>query len=416
MKTRDVTQFLRDLVDITLVYTTDEEGYVISSKTGDKILLSDDGRKSPIILYQEEIKDNEAHVLNPLAEGLGQTRSSLWFFNVLKVSLLGRIESLCQVIVSHTAAEKKRTGKELDKDTDHFPMELLNIAGHIVEDVDEKTIDELRQVLSDKDGNEFLSIYYQKKNLRHVVRSGLFDSEEEGAVVPSFKSKYPKVRKKTWGVFERLLFDILNIKHKEELSKFDRKADTTSDGRLVPCVRFSSLLNVIFAIYQEINPLLGLINEKELSIDLSVLADHISKIAAYAGNAMFMVMPQKTAMAAPVVPMAPVPVMSQNFFSPSPPGQIPGPGFSGVPGPELAVGRRAGSPPIYGAPPQQSSGFFQPAGAFPTPQPGFGSPWQPAFTPTPPFNPPFQQAPAFGQQPVMGGFSNVPNMPPGIWR
>ena len=406
MKTRDVTQFLRDLVDTTMVYTTDDSGYVVSCKTGEKILLTDDGRRSPIILYQEEIKDNEAHVLNPLAEGLGQTHSSLWLFKTLKGSLLGRIESLCRVIISHTVAEKKKVGKEADKDQTHFPMELLNISAHIVDEVDDKTLDELTQIFSEREANEFLSIYYQKKNLRHVVRSGLFDTEEDGNVVPSFKSKYPKIRKKTWGVFERLLLDVLGLKHKEELSKFDRKADGLS------CVRLSSLLNVILALYQEINPLLGLINDKELTIDLSVLADHISKLPAYAGNAMFMVIPQKNAPPTQqMAPSAPVPVIHPAYYgAQQPPAQIPVVGYSGVPGPELAVGRQPIIPPVYDG--QQGTGGFLPPmnqPYQPIPQQPYGNPWQPQ---PPPFNPPYQPM----QNPNMSGLNIIPNMPPGIWR
>lgn len=429
MKAIEVTKFLRDLVEMTMIHEVDDKGYVIDEKTKERITLIEEGSRCPLILYQEEIKDQTAILLNPLAEGLGQTKSSLWLFKKLKVSLIGRIKVLWSEIITRAIADKKLVGKKEDKTKSSLPIDLLNIASHIIDNIDDTTLVELEQLFAGEDGQDVLTIDYQKRQLRHVVGSGIFITEETLGI-KNLRVLHPKIRKKTWTVFERLLLDTLHISNKEEISKFNRTADGIS------CVRFSSLLNVILAIYQEINPLLALISN-DVVVDLSMLVDHIKKLPLYAQKAQYMVTSPKSGNDSPTTTVIPgtVPTVPQpNSFIPQQQNNV-----SYVPGPTFSDGRQAPPIPVYtasggvpGAIPTQPVyvplqqpvvGFIPPVqqGLFPQqqyaqqnslfPQPQ-GYMQQNGFFPqqqvVPPFNQPYNQIPVTTNM----GFGVVPNMPP----
>ena len=431
MKTRDVTKFLTDMVNIAM-FDVDEDGYVIQAggSTDKRVLINDSGLSNsngtPILLYQEEIKDASAYILNPLAEGLGQTPSALWFYRALKASLLGRLHTLFLSIINSALQEKKDNKKSPDSNEPHLPMELLNIAARIVDDIDDKTSAEVSQFFSNADAIELLSIYYQKTNLRHIVRSGLFEADPQSE--HSFHNKFPKLRKKTWIVLEKLLLGVLHIKTSEELGNFSRKADG------ITCVRLSSILNTLLVLYQEVNPLLGLIHDGRLAIDLSMFAEHISNLEQYADNARFMISPSRT-IPAPVVSVVPGTVSSiPTATSPFVPGTTD---VSLVPGAMYTDGRQDPPSQVYRSTTTEAFNAGMPTNtgiplAF---MPGMGpvSGYNPQWNPPsqnynqlqfgqqpqgyipPPWGTTFNQ-PLLNTPPSMNGISLVPGMPANIWR
>jgi len=325
VKTKDVTDFLSHMVDLMMTEEVDDAGYVVNKATRERVLIGEEGQKRPILLYQEEIKDQNALILNPIAEGLGEPLSAQWFYQRQRVALFVRINTLCRRILQACVIEKQK--KPDSEEQPPLALELMKIASLVIEDVDEKILDEFAQITAKLD-NELFAIYYSKKHIHSVFRCGLFDLEN--AAIPTFRAKFPKIRKKTWTVMDRLILAIFGINDGQDFSKFTRKPT------VVACVRLSSFLNVILGIYQEVNPLLDLIN-RNLSIDLSKLVHHINNLSDYSDNAKFMVQPNR------------VPI-------PTPPQAIPGhrphgiPASSGyiaadqnvtlIPGPRMANGQQ----------------------------------------------------------------------------
>lgn len=405
VKTKDVSDFIKDMIEQTMVYETDEAGYVIRKSNGERITINDGGVQVPLIIYQETVSDQNAQTINPLAEGLGSTPSSLWFYDTLKTALLGRIFTLVISVIQTALDEKKaKADQEL-----HIPMQLLNVSSLIIEDVDDRVLEEFMPLTEDKATNEFITIYYQRKQLKSVLRCGLFDAENTG--IPAWKSKFPKVRKKTWVALEKTMLGILNIKDKDDIVKFSKKADEIS------CARLSSFLNVLMGVYQEINTLLDIINP-DIAVDLSKLAHHITNLSAYADNAKFMVQTNRGG----AIPMgtqpATIPGMVSNIPLPQqayPQPMLNQPGASLIPGPMYADGRP--SQPVLAQP------AYQPQGMFPQqppmfPQQGYGYPAQPPMFPqqgydpnTIPFPGPYVTMPQ--QQPMLGagGFNGINLMP-----
>jgi len=443
LKSQEVTQFLRDMIELSY-HDVDDDDYV--TRGTKRIFLNDKGEPSatgkPIILYQEELRDPDAYLLNPLSDGFGQPPASLWFYRVLEASLAGRLNVLFQNIVQLAVNAKK--AKKEDKDETHLPMDILNIAAKISDDVDEKTLDELNMLFGGEDGQEVLRIYYQKKNLRCVVRSSIFTSTDKlpfpdqppSEFNCTYRSKFTKIRKKSWSVFEKLLLGVLNIKTDEELAKFGQQADGLT------CVRLSSLLNTLLMIYKQVNPLLGHVGDGEIAIDLTTFANHITKLGDYVNNARFMVQSHTVAAAAPPVSIPGVPPVSGI----NPHGQqvpnVPMHGVELIPGVNAPNGMTPSPMPdgppgpnfVFPVPPQPMypSGFNpqmqQPYGM--QPQPGYGypppnmyQPQQPFMQQPPPFDPnipPWVAQPGYGLPPAtnnpMYGTTFVPGMPQGIYR
>ena len=412
VKTSDVTKALRDLVNMSMLFSVDDENYVIVSpqskahgpsgeQPSERATISIDGQPAPIILYQEQIRDQTAQLLNPFAEGVGQPPTSHWLFRVIKVGLLGRLKTIMEVAIK-SALEEKSKAKKTDAVSD-LPMVILAISSTIIDEVDDKTLDEIKTIFSNKYADELLKTYYDKRTLRHNVSSGLYDPEVKDGP-PTFKSRFPNVRKKTWVVVERLLLKILECSSKDKLDDYSRSADSTT------CPRLSSFLSTILALYKPINNILCHINDGEESVDLSMLAYHIRTLPAYADNARFMVQPYrdaetKQATAAPAAPAAPA------YMEP--------PGSNMMPAPTYADGWQPPPMPM----PMVPGGYPMPAqqpwyAQAPVPQPTWNM-WQqpqniqqPMGGIVPPFDGPYRWVSQQPQQPL----GLVPGMPPGVYR
>lgn len=400
-KTTEVTAFLKYFVDSTMIFTTDDEGYVINSQTEERIAVQDKTVQKQLLLYQEEIPNADICILNPLAEGHGDTPGSIWFIDVLKSAMLGKFLALIRS-VSKTALEEKKSKKDTNKNS-HIPMELLTVASKIIDDVDEKFLEEIETIAGDAEAREFLNIYYQKKQLRSVLRCALFDEEIEN--VASWKSRFPvnKVRKKTWSILERIVLALLNIKDKDELLKFNKRAPEIS------CARLSSLLSVLFAIYQEINPLLDIVTP-DIALDLSKFANHLNRLTDYSDNAKFAIQVTKS-------PTAPVAQQSIHAaLGQAPLYAAPTSGYGNAPQtpinngvlPDFAF--NADKPQNYGYqphPPQQYTGYGQPPSVgYQQPAPGYYQPPPQSI----PFSPPYVNTPSY----LSNGAPNISLYPPGM--
>ena len=384
IKTSDVTKFLKDLIEMTMAYMVDDEGYVVTKKTGARTTRIENEVASPLLVYQENITDTGALVINPLSEGQSGTPSALWLYDTLGVSVMGRLYIAVRTIIATAIDEKKAKTDTKEK---YLSVEILNHASKIIDMVDPKMLGELDKLSEDRNTNEFLRIYYQRVQLRAVVRSGVFEakqpkSEPDRKLV--WKDKYPGVRDKTWECLEVLLLSILGLSDKEEMSKFTRKATVLS------CARLSAFLNTMMAIYQEINPLLAAIDDK-MAVDLSQLAHHINHLEEYSTNARWWRQPTRA-----------VPQTAQP--TPEVPGivgaGIPGPTASPVqvdliPGPVYADGRPSQPIPVI----HQTAPYYPDQNAVPMmPQPG-GLPgsYQPmGYGAMPGY--PYQQQPMVGYQ------------------
>lgn len=345
IKTQDVTRFLSDMIDLTMSYTVDAEGYVVSKTSGEKVLIGDGKDPAPILLYQEEIKDSTAFILNPLAGGLGETPSAQWFYRVQRVALMSRVGILAETLLQIALTSKQRAAektKKTDKESEPLAVEVIKIISPIMEDIDEKTLTEFSYLLKEKDASELVTIYYRGKQIESKLRSGVLDHEDETSP-HAWKAKFPRIRKVTWTVLEKLFLGIFSLRACEDMATYTRKAD------VIACARLSSTLNVLLAVYQRLNPLLEEVHQ-DMAIDLGRLAHHVTYLKDYSENARFMVQaiaPRNPGLMVPGTAPS-VPSASSNVL-PNPYGMVL------IPGPVMADGRQSQPIPLMSAP---SGGLF----------------------------------------------------------
>lgn len=409
IKTSDVTKFLKDLVEMTMVYAVDEDGYVISKKTEKRITRTENDVASELLIYQENITDSAALVINPLSEGQSGTPSALWLYEALGVSLMGRMYVAARTIIAAAIEEKKAKADTKDK---YLSIEILNHAAKIIEMVDPNMLAEIDKLSEDRVNNEFLRIYYQRTQLRSVLRSGVFEikaPKSDPNRVLVWKDKYPKIRDKTWECLEVLMLSILGLTEKEDISKFTKKATVLS------CARLSSFLNLLMAVYQEINPLLAAI-DNSMAVDLSQFAHHINHLEDYSNNAKWWRQPTRavpqTVQATPEVPgvvSAGIPPVPAAGPAPVQVDLIPGPVYAdGRPSPPIPVIHSTQYYPVQSDIPAMP----QPGGLPGSYQPQYGM--QPGYPPMgypqPNYYP--QQQPIYPQQGQYVPAHQVPpNMP-----
>lgn len=297
VKTVEVTECLRFFVDTFVGYTTDEDNYVTTRDTT-RITLRENGDEKELILYQEQIKDTNAMILNPFAEGLGDVISTNWFYRTNQKVMSNKIIVAMKSVMQMCLADKtKKT-----KDNEPYPLWLVDLMSVVVNDVDEKLIEEFDTIT--KDDLAFVNIVYAPRQIMAYLRCGLFENDRG----TPWRDKFTKIRKKSWTVFETLFNKLLKTEG-GDLRKFDYKE--TELG----CVKFSSIMNTTFRIYSEINDILDYKNI-ETSVNLGEFRKHLNMFPAYFQNAKSMLQPSFERKAVPVqqssgVP-APQPIMGQT--------------------------------------------------------------------------------------------------------
>ncbi len=398
-KLTDVTQFLKDMIELSTIYSADAEGYVVNADDGElgaRLTLTEAGESGPLLLFQEELRDPTAFILNPLAEGLGVKESTLWFNKVQRTTLLGHVRTLAEAILTLAVDENERLHKKPDKkkpaeEPPFLPPPLVAIAAAIIAEADAKMLDELRQLFADKDPG-LITIYWQRRQMVTLFNCGVFGTDDS---MTAYRERFPSIRKKTWPVLQKLLMGIFGMKEADDYTKFNRKANPE-----VSCARLSSYLNTLFAIWSEINPLLDLL-EPPIGIDLSRFHYHTKNLGHYAELAGYMVDSKRGAVA-PVTPHAAV-------VPGTVPNQLP-PNISLVPGPMLPDGRPSAPIPVVTGPWGQP-GSWGGQSTVPTPQHSVASaPTQTQVYPPMGYaQPPAQQY--YPQQPQAGYYGN-PNNPP----
>ena len=290
-KTQDVTNGIKYLVELNPNLAVDDDNYVIARKKGDYIRVG--ASEQAIILYSEQIRDTESHILNPFAEGLGLTPASDWFYKSLRVPMQLRIGIILfhaiQLALKHqetkkpakkTATKKgaNATADEDEDETSHIPSDILHIISGVVNDVDEKMLEEISPKLKNTLPNLFQIAYYRNTQTTQFRTTLLYD--------PDHARESLNIRKKTVTVLNTIFKALFDVKTHDNLVD-TYKAKHIQDAPS----RMSSFLKCLYKVYDQINPILVQLGEEMAIDDMESFDYHLHRLPEYTMNAKFMASP-----------------------------------------------------------------------------------------------------------------------------
>lgn len=301
-KAKHVTKAIEFLIGITGTYALNEDGYVIDTSK-DKIVkvkstsADSQGELRDLISFQEEIRDQNAVVLNPFSEGTGTTADQNWFYSTETISLAGKLYLTFVEIASWIVLDKQ-------KDNDfELPTKVVKFIAPYAKDVDKTTLKELESI--GKDFDRLIKIWYDRHTKEAQLRCALFSERKM-----SFKDNFPKVRKKTWNVLDNIMAKIfeldLDAQDDAILDDFRVKSD------LISIPRVEAYLGVVKKVYEKLNPYLEMIDEVNLNtsyaIDMSTFNRHMKNLEDYYDASKFLVQPTMTSS----TNVAPTPIGQQD--------------------------------------------------------------------------------------------------------
>lgn len=197
----DVTKALSFIVRHNGVFDVNPDGYVIN--TGDKEIVKINGENSSkdLMVFMEIINDPNATVLNPFVEGVGQTEDQNWLYSNMNATFTHKVVKFYQFIATVIVNQADKKAKiDISPDLSAFISPFVKMA-------DSKTVKEVTDIT--KNYLEYISVFYKRKLKVATFRCGLYEG-------PSFRSKFPKVRKKTWDFLEGVTAALFGLDQKAQ--------------------------------------------------------------------------------------------------------------------------------------------------------------------------------------------------------
>lgn len=350
IKTSMVTDFLRFIIDTSMAFQVDDDGYVLD-KQGERITLGDPAR--PLILYQERISDQDAIILNPFSEGIQETEGGKFLYKMIRSSLAARILHTMRVVIDRALAEQKHAAlkpaqrKKQKEPLDRVPPVFTDVVAAVVNDVDEKMlaeIDALRKHNGARDTvNGIVYLLYMKKLLTTSLDVPLISEGDE-------YSPPSGVRQGSVPVFRKMLMAMFKVKSAQELADFKAKASENATPKI------DSQARCLFNVYNRLNELFDAI-DSSFSIDLTAFQEHLANMPAYSQNARSVItvpaartpttsVPVQHHAPSATSPVTPAPQSTTPTYAPQPapsmrPSHVPMPASPGtirIPGPQRSDG------------------------------------------------------------------------------
>ncbi len=287
--TQDVTDALRFFIEMSGVYTTDDEGFVVK-KTGERISLPGPSGAAgkPVVLYQQPMPRGDFYVINPFAEGLGQnTPPQVFFYKLQRQALIVRIRLAVLSPIMLAMIDKKIPVPEDSNfiEAKHTKTMLDMIGGKtvagksIIDEIDDKMFAEVDKFLSSPAQNDHIvDILYLKRQMTSSLKSDIIEDEHH------FNASMG-IRKKSYQVAQAILMNLLGVKSKQDLARFTAGTMEKAPAKL------SSWMTVLFSVYSKFNQVLEDSIDIEWVVDLGSFKMHLDNLPAYSGNAKWMIAP-----------------------------------------------------------------------------------------------------------------------------
>lgn len=284
VKTADVTEAIRFFMALTVIYTVDDEGYIVRcDRPNSRYKYSMSSGEQKELMVYNEVAPSNVLVVNPFAEGAGQpSPAQTFFYQALRKALIGRVSTIILMAIRFIQSQKGI--KFNDPDFADIPASkpMLDLTGgnteagkQIISEVTDKTHAEIQSFLDRGEvSNDLISIVYNKNLGVSRVMIDIIENPNYTDVV-----ELGKMSKKSFFVLKALMCNLFSAHSTNDLSKYSVKRPS----RDVPG-RMFTWMSVLYNLYAAINDVLDLV-DPELTVNLSTFSYHLDNFAAYHGNA-----------------------------------------------------------------------------------------------------------------------------------
>jgi len=251
--TKDIFEFIKATIEIGGAYVVDEECYIRDSE-GELVTLNVNGKPKALMIFNENMRQGEHCIVNPLVETIASSAERNWYFTTLSRICGGLIHTLIDSVITKVIAEKEGNG---DGSLSH-----LEILGPIAKIVDKKLLKESDKLHS----NNILRIYYSANEHVAQAQTDLDDL--------SYMEELD-IRKRSFAAFQGMLSVFLDTKIEDVSTKFMYKSKHFGFGKV------DALLNLYVMVLDAISPYVSELLVEARHYDLSRIIPHLDNLKEY---------------------------------------------------------------------------------------------------------------------------------------
>jgi hypothetical protein len=200
---RDVTQAIKDIINLTGVYYVADDGIIKRISTDKPLALDYNGKTMEMRVYQPEMPIGEYLLLNPYNESIASTKEREWFILTLDLTLRSYVFRIIKTIIEAIIQHKDNPNEKVELTKLPYVTDYIDL-------VDKNTLKEFEK-FNVADQMEWVTIFYHRKLKTAQLQSSLYDDE--------FKENFEgKIRQKTWNFFQQIVLDLLKVADAEAIN------------------------------------------------------------------------------------------------------------------------------------------------------------------------------------------------------
>lgn len=260
-----ITDMLQKMLQLGNTFTVDINRAVHYIDTEEPIMLGEGKVKKKLYIYDTNIQDPTATILNPLNETSVTTPDQLLFYSALNSTVSQWLARIVQFVIDECVRLKDDKNAAVDPN-------VVKILTPFISKVDEKLSAEFEKIRG-AGYKDFCNIYYNRTKKCSTLLMGIED--ETGDYQKLFPNGH--IRKKSWSILNDIIRFILKVpddkKIKEEYFHSTEKVD---------CPKFTTFSHVWIKVWECIDPYLGFYGKVDSDPEtITALKEHFKNIPIY---------------------------------------------------------------------------------------------------------------------------------------
>ena len=263
------------------------------------IQMKDEKIQRKLYIYDTNITDPEAIILNPLAETMNPGAECLTFYSSLTSVLSQWVYRVVYFIVTESIRYKDC------KDGAYPNTSLIPILTPFIDKVDSRLATELEKI-REAGLKDFCTLYYNRSQKSTTMLIGI---EDDGDYIKQFPAS--KIRKKTWSIIEAIFKFVLDVPADKKIKEvYHCKTEK------VECPIFTTYSDVWIRVWEKIMPYMDLFDGHESDMEIiESLKEHFSNIPVYRECTMWLKQPTPSSF---VMPSSNMKISGPSIQTPKP--------------------------------------------------------------------------------------------------